>query len=252
MKKTLTLVLTFLIITSTSVLAFTSGTIIRTLPIIIETISYPLEGAFTLLLVAKAAVLIAASASEPLENHEVGIQYDTGTWNSTISWVDGEYPTRSFLKERTYSYQPQQRIANWWIKDTFTVWNKDGSVSQTITISQQPPGEIQFCNQEVKYRRYGMSGQHQTSFQYDTYETVTAYAMRKGSAAWGRPILAQFGGWRWNPLFRDDICYHSYTMPYNDNRYLLICPWTWTIWKPARVINTEFNQLGSATTFFSQ
>jgi hypothetical protein len=173
---------------------------------------------------AAGAVDVLLEMTEPLENYKAGVKHVVGATSATMSWPDWEYPTRDLDAERVYDYDPFNNVETWWIKSTFTVIEHDGTAVTTTTYSQQAPLTKDFRMEDIKYRRIGLSGAHQTSFSYDAYEKVVCYAARMGSRAWGRPVMVRTQGNEFVAVFRTDIKYETPTIPYQDDHYAFIGP----------------------------
>lgn len=199
--------------------------VLKSIPIFIEpAINAVSLNLFWLAMAAHGAVSIAKELAEPLENYEAGIWHSSRSTSSTISWPDGDYPSRNYDVETNYDYDPFTHTIRWFIKSTFTVINRDGTSTATITYSQTPPVVVQFNVENCHYQRVVLAGSHSDAYAYDSFETLTGYCIRRGSAAWGRPVTAFFHGWEWTMLVRSDIIYHNPTVPYDDNHHLFIGP----------------------------
>jgi hypothetical protein len=222
---------------------------LRSVPIILENIVTVTIPAFWSAMAAAGAVDVLDEMTQPVDDYEAGIKHVTGSTSAEMSWVDGEYPTRQLEAERVYDYDPYTKTETWWIKSIFSEELSDGTMSTTTTYSQQPPLLKDFRMEDIHYKRFGLSGAHQTSFSYDAYETVTCYCIRRGSSAWGRPVVAFTTGFYFDATFRDDIKYEVPTSGYEDRHYCFIGPGSMSQWKPRwdDDTNIEIFQTGVVT-----
>lgn len=191
----------------------------------LETSSLP---AFWAALIAEGAVTIAEYLAEPLDKYQSGIQHSTRSTSTRISWPDGDYPTRTEDVETVYDYNPFEpdpaKRAKWFIKRTWTVYNRDGTSVVTITYSQTPPIVIQFCVEDCHYKRMVLAGSHASDFTYESFEVLTGYCIRVGSGAWGRAVTAWYEGWDCKLKVQNDIPYHNPIEPYQDSHFTFIGP----------------------------
>ncbi len=197
----------------------------RSIPIWIEAPLQAAElGAFATLLAVHGAVKILASMAEPLDNYKAGIYRSVRSASATITWPDGDYETRDIDSEQFYDFDPFSNTVRWWEKTTFAVLHRDGTRTETITYNNVPPGNIEFNQEDVHYKRSVMSGCHCSDFSFDSFQYLTGYVIRLGSGAWGRPVTGWFEGTNYNPLWRTDILYHNPTTPWKDSHFVFIGP----------------------------
>jgi hypothetical protein len=231
-----------------------SWVFVRSVPVILTSIVEGALPAFWAALAAKGAVDVLVEMTEPLENHGAAVKHVVGATSAEQSWPDWEYPTRELDAERTYDFDPFTNTETWWIKSTWTEKYKDGTSVSTITYSQTPPPLKSFRMEDIKYRRIGLSGAHQTSFSYDAYEKVVVCAWRKASSAWPRPLTVLTTGFYFDVVFRSDIKYEIPTLGYEDRHYVLLGPASsgqgaMAQWKPhwQDGTNVEIFQVGFVT-----
>jgi len=225
---------------------------IRTVPIILEPIEATVLGAFWAAAAAVSVLVdVLEEMAEPLESYESGIQHVVGSTSATISWPDGEYPTRDIDAERWYDYEPLEKRARWFIKTTYTTIFLNGNIESVVNYSTEPPVINDFNQMDIHYNRIGLSGAGQNSFSYDAYETVTAYCVSYGTKVWIRPVMSIVTGFKWDPTWRDDILYHVPTTLYEDRHYLMIPRGVVMLYKPHWDPQTEIFQLGVTTLYFS-
>lgn len=229
------------------------GPIVKTIPIILEPIVLPALGPYWAALAAVGVLMeVAEEACEPLENYKVGIQHITGSMSASIMWPDGEYPTRDWECERVYDYDPRSNIAHWFIRLTTTVYTHGGEPIVERTYSTDPPLDQSANNEDVQYEREAEPFRHDSTFMYDSYETVTAYCYRHGSSAWPRPVMAIYNGYNWKPVWRNDYMYHSPVSVYQDFHYLMLGPEGIAYYKPHWEwgLNTELPDGGGVATLY--
>lgn len=228
--------------------------ITKTIPIILEPLSVPLESSFWALIAIHGAINCLVNQLTPLENYEVGVWTYNLLEDTTISWPQMEYPTRNLMVMSSYYYDPRLKHIIWSKRTQFTSIDQfTGEETVTVTWSTTPPLVFDFNYLKVNYTRLANPAIHDNTYRYISTGKTMFYCLHTGTNKYPRPLRVTVYGLNWIPKFQGDSMRKTFLTPYEKTQWVLLGPDGMVVWSPATPTlnyNVEYNKVGESTAFY--